>query len=195
MFTAADKKRRNLDEATLRDYLRRILHSTEGKPDPVDAVLGLYAQTPEGQVRTPGQVWSAVLGDKVFRFPAVQLADRNVEIGGSAWLYRFDWKPRWLTERLGACHSIELPFVFGSLREPLPRWLLMARLEDQVLSEKMQDAWLAFAKSGDPRSEDNPSWPAYRPQTGDAYVWGGCDDLSPALPEAERRFWAGQDDF
>ena len=195
MFTAADQKRRNLNEATLLDYLSRTLTSTEGKPDPVDTVRGLYAQTPEGEVRTPGQVWSAIQGDRVFRFPAVQLADRNAELEGSTWLYRFDWKPRWFNERLGACHSMELPFVFGSLREPLPRWLLMARLEDQVLSERMQDAWLAFAKSGDPCSESNPSWPAYRPHTGEAYLWGGSEDLAPALPEDERGFWAEQDDF
>ncbi|MEE3327444.1 MAG: carboxylesterase family protein [Myxococcota bacterium] len=195
MFTALDGKRRNLDEATLRDYLGRTLASDEdlSGSGSVDEVLALYAKTPEGHVRTPGQIWSSVQGDRVFTVPAVQLADRNAELKGKTWLYRFDWKPRWMHERVGACHSMELPFVFGSLREPLPRWLLQARQEDQHLSDQIQEAWFTFAKSGDPRSEANPSWPLYQDSQGKAHVFGGRDRDVSALPEEERRFWSDRD--
>ena len=195
MFTALDAKRRNLDEATLRDYLGRTL-AADGESEtqgPVDEILSLYTRTPAGLVRTPGQIWSAVQSDRVFTFPAVALADRNAEQGGRTWFYRFDWKPRWGRERIGACHSMELPFVFGSLRDPMPRWLLRARAEDQRLSDRVQDAWLHFAKSGDPRSEADSSWPFYQPGNGKARVFGGEGSEVLALAEGERRFWSGGD--
>lgn len=194
MFTALDTKRRKLDEATLRDYLGRTLAS-DGNPDVegrVDHILALYSRAPSGGTRTPGQIWSAVQSDRVFTFPAVELADRNAQAEGRTWFYRFDWKPRWGRERIGACHSMELPFVFGSLRDPVPRWLLGARREDQRLSDRIQDAWLQFARSGAPHSEADSSWPLYESGNGKAQVFGGTAPKVPALAEEVRSFWSSE---
>lgn len=195
MFTALDSKRRNLDEATLCDYLGRTLSSQEGgsDPDTLETLLSLYAEAPDGSARTPGQKWSAIQTDRVFRIPAVQLADQNAALQAPTWFYRFDWMPGRWRERVGACHSMELPFVFGSLRDPVPRWLLKARPSDDPLSDQIQDAWLAFAKSGDPRSETQPDWPAYESGKGRARVFGGVDQEVAALAESERGFWLNRE--
>lgn len=193
MFTATDAKRRNLNDSTLRDYLGRTLSAKTGASSAVDSALETYGWAPSGEPRSPGQIWAALQGDRVFHFPAVELADRNAECGAETWFYRFDWKPPRAPNRLGACHSMELPFVFGSVREFLPRRFLGAGRQALKLSDRLQDAWLAFAKSGDPRTEEDPLWPRYTAQSEEARVFGGAEGIVPALTADRRDFWRDQE--
>lgn len=67
--------------------------------------------------------------------------------GGRVGTYRFDWQPR--RAPLGACHCIELPFLFG---EP-GAWsdapmLGPARQIDQDLAVHMRSVWTGFAYHG-----------------------------------------------
>ena len=61
---------------------------------------------------------------------------------------------------MGAFHSLELPFVFGALRDPAWQWLPFTP-EDQALSKLIQTYWTNFAKSGDPNAQGLPDWPAW----------------------------------
>ena len=54
-----------------------------------------------------------------------------------------------------------LPFVFGAILEPWMRpWLGVAG-GARKLAHRVQEAWLAFAKSGHPGHAGLPYWPAY----------------------------------
>ena len=53
------------------------------------------------------------MGDAMFGAPSRLGARQALAQGRDAWLARFDVAP---TDRFGACHCIELPFVFGTLR-------------------------------------------------------------------------------
>jgi para-nitrobenzyl esterase len=70
---------------------------------------------------------------------------------------------------MGAAHAAELPFVFDAFeanrdfigvpkdQAEADRW--------RSLSNAMQDAWIAFARSGDPNQAGNPDlprWPRYQ---------------------------------
>ncbi|MDR4379200.1 carboxylesterase family protein, partial [Bacillus amyloliquefaciens] len=77
--------------------------------------------------------------------------------------YRFDWhsdKPPYNK----AFHALELPFVFGNL-DGLER-RAKAEVTDEVkrLSHTIQSAWITFAKTGNPSTED-VKWPAYHEET------------------------------
>ncbi len=56
----------------------------------------------------------------------------------------------------------------------------------------MHRAWIAFARTGSPVSEDLPDWPAYDAQTRATMHFGPPCHLERDPAAAERRAWAGQ---
>ena len=60
--------------------------------------------------------------------------------------------------RYRAPHTVEIPFVFHNLEaSPWTRGVAGAA----ALAEQVSDAWLAFARSGDPNTRGLPRWPAF----------------------------------
>ncbi len=73
----------------------------------------------------------------------------------STYMYEFAWRSPQFGGRLGAGHSVEIPFVFDTLglgTEPL-----LGPEPPQSLANMMHAAWVAFATSGD------CGWPKYDP--------------------------------
>ena len=62
---------------------------------------------------------------------------------------------------LGSCHALEMPFVFGTLDAPTQDRFAGTGPLVEGLSANMMEAWLAFARSGDPSHEGIGPWPAY----------------------------------
>lgn len=87
------------------------------------------------------------LGDAVFAAPASQWAAAAVAAGRNAWRYRFDAAPN---DRFGACHCIELPFVFGTFHAFSTAPMLEGLRADDArrLTQEVQRAWLAFVCDG-----------------------------------------------
>jgi len=77
-----------------------------------------------------------------------------------AWLYRFDWAPP--GSAFGACHCIELPFVFDNAERWRPPMLEGADTHAvRALSDIVQTGWASFVRNGDPNHERLPRWPRY----------------------------------
>lgn len=115
-----------------------------------------------GVAAKPWEVLSAMMTWAVFEKPARKVATGHTKHGGNAWLYRFDWKPM-PDARFGACHCIELPFVFDNL-EAWPPAAMMAGHDPRSfrrLALRMQSAWIAFARHGEPSTPELPAWPPW----------------------------------
>jgi len=102
-----------------------------------------------------------LMGDASFGLGAHQFAQRLSDLGRPAWVYRFDWAAP--GNAFGACHCIELPFMFDTL----PAWNapMLAGGDPQdmaALASQMRDAWLAFMRHGDPNHPNLPSWDRYQ---------------------------------
>lgn len=92
---------------------------------------------------------SQALGEQIYGAPTRAWAEAARAQGQSVWSYRFEHRPN---PALGACHCIELPFVFDSVAafDGAPMLHGLAPADGQRLTQAMQAAWLAFVRGGDP---------------------------------------------
>ena len=114
--------------------------------------------------RPGGSVYDVLveLGTELtFARATAAFAAARAEHGERAFLYRFDWQSP--QPRLGACHCIELPFVFDNFPD-WPGAPMLAGADPAVtrgLARSMHQAWLAFIETGDPNHAEMPAWPRY----------------------------------
>jgi len=188
MFTAMDERRRRLDEATLHAYVERTFEHAADPAARRREVLEAFEVDPDtGERRTPGEQWAALQTARVFTKPALDLAEAQARAGGDVWTYRFDWRPMLMRDRLGACHSMEIPFVFGS-HGHRALWPLIGALPSaRALSRRMQDAWVAFARGDGPETDEVPDWPRHTTADRISLRFAHADSLASGLGEAERR--------
>ena len=112
--------------------------------DPAVA-LGAYR---EAQPTAPaGDLHAALVTDWFFRIPAIRLTEAHQRNGGRVHMYDFAWRSPLFNGRLGACHALELGFVFDNLDRTGP---MTAVDPPQLLADEMHRAWIAFARTGDP---------------------------------------------
>jgi para-nitrobenzyl esterase len=84
--------------------------------------------------------------DRLFRNGSLELAEGMT----ASYAYRFDWSPA--ANPLGACHCIELPFVFGGLDawRDAPMLAEADPADLRRLVDRVQEAWTAFIHVGSP---------------------------------------------
>ena len=87
----------------------------------------------------------------------------------------------------GSCggHGLEISFVFGTLDKPFQDRFAGAGPAVQGLSEQMMDAWLAFARTGNPSTPALP-WPPHDAATRPTMVFDVTTEVQPAPRDAER---------
>ncbi|MET8505544.1 carboxylesterase/lipase family protein [Streptomyces sp. NPDC004787] len=147
--------------------------------DPAAALPVYRAGRPDA---TPGELLDAVATDWFYRIPAIRLAEA---VPGS-YVYEFAWRSPQFDGALGACHALELPFVFDRLADPSYAPLL-GPAPPQPLADAVHRAWVSFAKTG------TPGWARYDTTTRRTMVFGTVP--SPTVvsdPRREERLlWEG----
>lgn len=128
---------------------------------------------------TPQQVFSDVITDVLFREPSIRIAQSRSD--APTYMYEFAWGTD--VRGLGACHAIELPFVFDTLE--VTRDFAPGPNAPQSLADEVHAAWVRFVKTGD------PGWTAYDTsgRTTRRFAAEGPDEVSD--PRADDRVaWA-----
>ena len=96
---------------------------------------------------SPGERYASVVTDLLFGGPARRLVAAH---RGRGHRYDFGWRSPSFGGRLGACHGLELPFVFGTLDAASGPDTLLGEDPPRALCDEMLGAWVAFARTGDP---------------------------------------------
>jgi para-nitrobenzyl esterase len=144
------------------------------------------ARTKRGESTTPAEVFTAIFGDLMFRMPGVRLVEAQQTNQQAAYSYLFTWKSPAMGGVLGACHGLEISFVFGNLIDMFSGTGPGA----EKLSTCMQDAWLAFAHTGDPSCESIGKWPVYGNKRMTMILDKDCH-IAAAPYDEERQAWNG----
>lgn len=112
--------------------------------------------------KAPDLAWIDMQGDRAFRIPAIRQAEAQARQGAPVWMYRFDWVSPAVGEQLGACHGLEMPFVWNNLDTPFAHFLLGdASTRLRPLSDRIHAAWAAFIRTGTPNTAALADWPPY----------------------------------
>ncbi|KOV04225.1 carboxylesterase/lipase family protein [Streptomyces virginiae] len=122
----------------------------------------------------PAELAGQLLTDRLLRDPLRRLA--GARRAGPSHLYEFAWCSG--IPGLGACHALELGFVFDTLSVPEAAWLAGTGAP-QALADEMHTAWVRFATTGDP---------GWAPWNGDGppKVFGGPERDRTEVPVAIR---------
>jgi para-nitrobenzyl esterase len=109
---------------------------------------------------TSEDIWDAIAGDQTFGLPTLSVIDSRVAAGAPTWVYRFNWASASEGGRYGAVHTVEIPFVFNNYDQPgVAEFLGRPRSDYEGLCERVQDAWVSFARDGQPHAAGLPDWP------------------------------------
>ncbi len=135
--------------------LNLVLNLAVKKVHPApSALIAVYKK--EYPKKNLGQLFSAILTSYQAQIPSIRYADAHSKFGGKTYMYEFAWPSSYQNGSYGAYHGLEMPFVFNNLNNLAgERGMLGPKGAPQDLADKMQDAWVQFAKTG------NPGWDAY----------------------------------
>jgi para-nitrobenzyl esterase len=98
---------------------------------------------------TAGRSWKA----------AIIQAEERAKAGAPAYVYQVDWKSPKDGGIFGAPHTIDIGLVFGTLDA---KGSIVGTGPDSVaMSNAMSDAFIAFARTGNPNTAAIPAWEPY----------------------------------
>jgi para-nitrobenzyl esterase len=191
LYSPTDPTAQLLDDEGLLRRCRRALPEPgpDGRPLGEHAIQR-YRAAREGRFDVSArELWYAIETDRWFRVPATRLAGRHAVHQPATYAYLFTWKSPALGGMLGSCHALEIPFVFGCVDDRLVQRFVGDHPVTAEISRRMQDAWLAFARTGDPGSPELGNWPRYDAASRATMLLGEECRVEHAPFEAERAFW------
>ena len=109
---------------------------------------------------TPAFLYSVAASMMFANGAIVQMEERASTAGAAAlYAYRFDWCPDIYDGRLGAFHSLDIAFAFDNT----DRWdsATGGGERPRRLASVMSEAWIHFARSGNPSHRNLRQWQPY----------------------------------
>lgn len=170
LFSATDPQAFTLDDTQIRTRLEWLL------PDQLlNPLLNHYHKLAKSIDESPwpewSRTWNLLLTDMVFTLPGLRLLQAH---RGPRFHYHFA-QPLAAQPLLGACHAVELGYVFGTHGAESLQPLYGGESEPHSLSNTMREAWLNFAECGDP----GEGWPHFCDDRGHSRRFGNHSAARP----------------
>jgi para-nitrobenzyl esterase len=154
LFAAGNPSLFSLDEAGLEQHVKSLLN------DNAEAVLRAF-RSDYPQENPSGLYFLIATAYPTVAFTA-KIGERRAALGKApTYVYEFTWETPILGGRLMSPHTIEMPFVFNNVGDPLVQKLTGSGPDIFPLAQRVSGAWTAFAAAGSPDSKGFPPWPPY----------------------------------
>jgi para-nitrobenzyl esterase len=152
---------------------------------PVEATLTAYRAAHRGA--SAGDLLAAIQTDWWWRIPALRLADAHAKSSSATYMYEFAWRSPELNGLFGACHALEIAFVFDTLDKRFKPMVgpLLGTNPPQQLADTMHTAWVAFATNGD------SGWPKYDLKRRATMRFDTISEVVNDPRSTERALWDG----
>jgi para-nitrobenzyl esterase len=152
LFLLSDPK---FGEMTEDDLVRRAERAVGDKAGA--AIAALKRAFPD---YSPSHLAAALQTATMMWLGSITLAERKAAQGAApVYMYLLTWETPVARGRLKCPHALEIPLVFDNVEAARN---FVGRGDDpQALAEQMAEAWLAFARTGDPNVAGAATWPAY----------------------------------
>jgi para-nitrobenzyl esterase len=152
MTLQSDEAAFSLDEAGMRARVQSLAGGNG------EALIETYRKL--NSRATPSELFFLIASDYRYGAPIMKIAERRAALGqGPVHLYYFTWETPVQGGRLKSPHTIEIPFAFDNVQ--ISRGLTGGGADAMALADKVSDAWIAFARTGDPNTSKLPHWPAF----------------------------------
>ena len=178
----------SLSSEDLLRRMNRVLASPDGEGrDWSTPVIEAYRQDmPSVPVH---ELWWAMETDRRMRVPAIRMVERFLQHSDNAFMYLFDWSSPAFGGMVGSCHTLEIPFVFGTTAQDWAPPLIGEGEPVTSLSDLIQESWVQFAHSGNPSSPSFGEWPAYRTEDRMTAILGAHTQAQSAPLDSRRVAW------
>jgi para-nitrobenzyl esterase len=183
LFSLMDRARGPLTDEHVTSRVAKIV----GADRAADA-LAVYRRNRPGA--SIDDVWNDFATDWIFRIPAIRLAEAQSAHQGDTYSYLFSYKSTAFNGALGACHAIDVPFVFGNLRRRGVDMLLGPISEEtEALERATVAAWLSMAHNGSPACDELPEWTPYSTSHRTVMELGTTQRVLDDPGSDERQLW------
>jgi len=151
----------------LRTEVKRLVPGSDAD---ADRLIDLYRSHRPGE--SLGEIAAVMAGDaSQLRYAGHLIAQRkHVQGRAPVFLYAFTWRSPVRQGKLRSMHCMELPFVFD--HPDAISFMTGSGTDRYALAAAMSDAWVAFARSGNPNHAGIPSWTPYEPTAWPTMVFG-----------------------
>ena len=142
----------SLSDAAMRKRIGDLIGAGAGPT--IDA----YSRANPGA--SPSDLYFFIASDYRYSGPVMTIADRRSALRrGPVYLYYWRWETPVDGGRLKSPHTIEIPFAFDNIKAATR--LTGGGPEAMALADRVSDAWIAFARTGNPSTPKLPAWTAY----------------------------------
>jgi para-nitrobenzyl esterase len=140
-----------LDEAGMRARVKAAFG------DQADKLIATYRK--EVPKASPSELFFLMVSDRAYVAPKMTIAERRAALNKApVYFYYFAWETPVNGGKMMSPHALEIAFAFDNTERSArftgggPR--------PAALADKMADAWIAFARTGNPST---PKWPTWTP--------------------------------
>jgi len=189
LFNAVDPRFGKMDEAEAKARFAAVLG--ERGPAAYEAYRAHYPGD------APTYLFTSMMTHRDTWMNSIRLAERKAaqagaaqggaaQGGASVHMFRVDWHIPVLDRVLRSPHGTDVPLVFDNVRRA--PGIMGDGAEAQPIADRMAQAWINFARSGDP-SQPGLAWPAYDAGRRQTMIFDTTSRVVADPDTAIRKFW------